>query len=187
MDTKEIVARTPVSDRQSDLTAAGSVVCFGFTHSFSLFALSAALVLFGVTMGLIPPLFSTMMANEFDENRGSAMGMFNFIRYTGMACGLFYQACYWECHLLFSFSAVSASSMPRPPFDDRDHAESSSDKDAARTKQKSCQVLKPGSFFNYRSVLHISSFTCLFSDTKANIVSVSPHMVISAPPVARYV
>ncbi|MBT1250670.1 MFS transporter [Bacillus licheniformis] len=70
-----------------NLTAAGSVVCFAFSHLFSLFAMSAALVLFGVTMGLIPPLFSTMMANEFEENRGSAMGMFNFIRYTGMACG----------------------------------------------------------------------------------------------------
>ena len=72
-------------DRQSDRRR--SVVCFAFSHLFSLFAMSAALVLFGVTMGLIPPLFSTMMANEFEENRGSAMGMFNFIRYTGMACG----------------------------------------------------------------------------------------------------
>ncbi|MFT0801341.1 MFS transporter [Bacillus swezeyi] len=70
-----------------NLTAAGSIVFFGFTHSFSLVFMSAALVLFGITMGLIPPLFSTMMTNEFEDNRGSALGMFNFIRYTGMACG----------------------------------------------------------------------------------------------------
>ncbi|MFN2744286.1 MULTISPECIES: MFS transporter [Bacillus] len=70
-----------------NLTAAGGIVFFGFTHTFSLVFMSVALVLFGITMGLIPPLFSTMMTNEFEESRGSAMGLFNFIRYTGMAAG----------------------------------------------------------------------------------------------------
>ncbi|MBU8785566.1 MULTISPECIES: MFS transporter [Bacillus] len=70
-----------------NLTAAGSIVIFGFTHTFSIFFMSIALILFGIAMGLIPPLFSTVVANEYEENRGSALGMFNFIRYTGMACG----------------------------------------------------------------------------------------------------
>ncbi|MCY8026585.1 MFS transporter [Bacillus sonorensis] len=79
-----------------NLTSAGSIVFFSFTHSTSLFFMSIALILFGMTMGLIPPLFSTMMANEFEESRGSALGMFNFIRYTGMACGPMISAFFLE-------------------------------------------------------------------------------------------
>ncbi|NPC94167.1 MFS transporter [Bacillus sp. WMMC1349] len=70
-----------------NLTAAGGIVFFGLTHTFSLFVMSIALIVFGITMGLIPPMFSTMITNEFEENRGSAIGVFNFIRYIGMASG----------------------------------------------------------------------------------------------------
>ncbi|MFP3918687.1 MFS transporter, partial [Lysinibacillus telephonicus] len=34
-----------------------------------------------------PPLFSTIISNEYSENRGTALGLFNFIRYLGMAVG----------------------------------------------------------------------------------------------------
>ncbi|REK62379.1 MFS transporter [Brevibacillus sedimenti] len=67
--------------------AAGSILLFAVTHSFSLIGMFTALVMYGICVGVITPLYSTMMANEFEHNRGSAMGLFNFIRYMGMAAG----------------------------------------------------------------------------------------------------
>ncbi|SDZ51581.1 Predicted arabinose efflux permease, MFS family [Evansella caseinilytica] len=67
--------------------AAGSIVLFAVTNAYSLIGLSIALVLYGVTIGLMTPLYATMITDEFESNRGSAMGMFNFIRYIGMAAG----------------------------------------------------------------------------------------------------
>ena len=61
---------------------------------------------------------------NFKENRGSAMGMFNFIRYTGMACGPVISGMLLGMSSSVWFLAVSVSFMPQPPFDDRGHAES---------------------------------------------------------------
>ncbi|KJJ40436.1 MFS transporter [Bacillus subtilis] len=71
----------------SNAFAACSIVLFAVTHSVSLILMAITLALFGISMGVIPPLYSTMITNEFEHNRGSAIGMFNFIRYTGMAAG----------------------------------------------------------------------------------------------------
>ncbi len=71
----------------SNVMAACSIILFAVTHSVSLILMALALALFGISMGVIPPLYSTMITNEFEHNRGSAIGMFNFIRYTGMAAG----------------------------------------------------------------------------------------------------
>ncbi|MER0465482.1 MFS transporter [Bacillus cabrialesii subsp. cabrialesii] len=71
----------------SNAVAACSIVLFAVTHSVSLILMAITLALFGISMGVIPPLYSTMITNEFEHNRGSAIGMFNFIRYTGMAAG----------------------------------------------------------------------------------------------------
>lgn len=64
-----------------------SVILFAVTHSYTLIGVTVALILHGISIGILTPLFATMIANEFEHNRGSAMGMFNFIRYMGMAVG----------------------------------------------------------------------------------------------------
>ncbi|OED12584.1 MFS transporter [Bacillus thuringiensis] len=64
-----------------------SVILFAVTHSKTLIGVTVALILHGISIGILTPLFATMIANEFEHNRGSAMGMFNFIRYMGMAVG----------------------------------------------------------------------------------------------------
>ncbi|PIE96134.1 MFS transporter [Bacillus fungorum] len=64
-----------------------SAILFAVTHSNTLIGVTIALILHGISIGILTPLFATMIANEFEHNRGSAMGMFNFIRYMGMAVG----------------------------------------------------------------------------------------------------
>ncbi|KAB2444009.1 MFS transporter [Bacillus luti] len=64
-----------------------SVILFAVTHWNTLIGVTVALILHGISIGILTPLFATMIANEFEHNRGSAMGMFNFIRYMGMAVG----------------------------------------------------------------------------------------------------
>lgn len=69
------------------ILAAASMLLFAATESVSLIGLSAALVLYGISGGVLTPLFATMISNEFESERGSALGLFNFIRYVGMAAG----------------------------------------------------------------------------------------------------
>jgi predicted MFS family arabinose efflux permease len=82
-------ARIPLKNlcAGGNVVAAGSILLFAVTHSFSLIGMFTALVMYGICIGVITPLYSTMMANEFEHNRGSAMGLFHFIRYMGMAAG----------------------------------------------------------------------------------------------------
>ncbi|MEI3597721.1 MULTISPECIES: MFS transporter [unclassified Oceanobacillus] len=63
------------------------IIIFGFLHSKSIIGLSILLFLYGITVGFAPPLFSSIISNEYSENRGAALGLFNFIRYSGMAVG----------------------------------------------------------------------------------------------------
>ncbi|KAB2446262.1 MFS transporter [Bacillus cereus] len=70
-----------------NIVLALSVILFAVTHSKTLIGVTVALILHGISIGILTPLFATMIANEFEHNRGSAMGMFNFIRYMGMAVG----------------------------------------------------------------------------------------------------
>ncbi len=63
------------------------IISFGFLHTKSIIALSILLFLYGITLGFATPLFSTIISNEYSENRGAALGLFNFIRYSGMAAG----------------------------------------------------------------------------------------------------
>lgn len=63
------------------------IILFGIFHTKTIIGLSTLLFLYGVTIGFAPPLFSTMISNKMLEYRGAALGMFNFIRYSGMAIG----------------------------------------------------------------------------------------------------
>lgn len=63
------------------------IIAFGLLHTMSIIALSVILFMYGMTVGFAPPLFSTIISNEYHEERGAALGLFNFVRYTGMALG----------------------------------------------------------------------------------------------------
>ncbi|QPA31678.1 MFS transporter [Thermaerobacillus caldiproteolyticus] len=70
-----------------NLIAGFSIISFALTSSVSLIGMSIVLCIYGISIGGITPLYATMITNEFEHNRGSAMGVFNFIRYIGMAIG----------------------------------------------------------------------------------------------------
>lgn len=63
------------------------IIAFGFLHTKSIIGLSIILFMYGLTIGFAPPLFSTIISNEYSKHRGAALGLFNFIRYSGMAIG----------------------------------------------------------------------------------------------------
>lgn len=63
------------------------IIAFGFLHTQSIIVLSTLLFVYGLAIGFAPPLFSTIISNEYSEYRGVALGLFNFIRYSGMAIG----------------------------------------------------------------------------------------------------
>lgn len=63
------------------------IIAFGFLHTQSIIGLGVLLFAYGITVGFAPPLFSTVISNEYNEHRGAALGLFNFIRYLGMAIG----------------------------------------------------------------------------------------------------
>lgn len=63
------------------------IIAFGFLHTQSIIVLSTLLFVYGLAIGFAPPLFSTIISNEYSEYRGAALGLFNFIRYSGMAIG----------------------------------------------------------------------------------------------------
>jgi len=63
------------------------IIAFGCLHTKSIIGLSIILFMYGLTIGFAPPLFSTIISNEYSEHRGAALGLFNFIRYSGMAIG----------------------------------------------------------------------------------------------------
>lgn len=63
------------------------VILFGLLHDKNIVLLSIILFIYGLTLGFAPPLFSTIISNTYNENSGAALGLFNFVRYTGMALG----------------------------------------------------------------------------------------------------
>ncbi|UNK21206.1 MFS transporter [Paenibacillus sp. N3/727] len=70
-----------------NILASSSILLFAVAHLYTLAGTSVILALHGMAVGMLTPLFATRITNEFEHNRGSAVGMFNFIRYMGMAGG----------------------------------------------------------------------------------------------------
>ncbi|MEH7362338.1 MFS transporter [Priestia sp. SB1] len=64
-----------------------SVTGFGLTHTVSLLLMSLSLFIYGVGIGILTPSYATILTHQFEQNRASAMGVFNFVRYTGMSIG----------------------------------------------------------------------------------------------------
>ncbi|MEY9096395.1 MFS transporter [Paenibacillus sp. RC84] len=69
------------------LLISGFIVLFALTGMASLAGLSAALVLYGISSGFTLPVHTTLLTGEFPSIRGTALGLYNFIRYAGMAAG----------------------------------------------------------------------------------------------------
>jgi len=47
----------------------------------------AASALFGFTLGIVMPVHTTLLSEVFEKERATASGIYNFIRYGGMAAG----------------------------------------------------------------------------------------------------
>jgi len=61
------------------------LVIFIFAAKFSLITLLLALMLIGFVSGLAMPTMPTLLSAEFIQERATAMGIYNFVRYLGMA------------------------------------------------------------------------------------------------------
>lgn len=64
-----------------------SVILFAFTAQISLSFLIIDVSLFGFFMGLTGSIPTTLLTELFPEERATAIGVYNFIRYLGMAAG----------------------------------------------------------------------------------------------------
>jgi predicted MFS family arabinose efflux permease len=64
-----------------------SIISFGMTHKVSLVPMSLSLLVYGIGIGILTPSYATILTNKFEQYRASAMGVFNFVRYIGMAIG----------------------------------------------------------------------------------------------------
>ncbi|WP_138755507.1 MFS transporter [Paenibacillus sinopodophylli] len=62
-----------------------SLVIFIFAADYSLISLLISLMLTGFVTGLATPVMPTLLSSEFVEERATAMGVYNFVRYLGMA------------------------------------------------------------------------------------------------------
>ncbi|MEN1937111.1 MFS transporter [Paenibacillus sp. 102] len=78
------------------------VILFSFTYHINILILIIATSLYGFSMGLSMPTHTTLLTEEFLEERATAIGMYNFIRYIGMGMGpivggflLFNQNYFW--------------------------------------------------------------------------------------------
>ena len=78
------------------------VVLFSFTYNINIPFIIIVTSLYGFSMGLSMPTHTTLLTEEFVQERATAIGMYNFIRYLGMGTGpliggflLFNQNYFW--------------------------------------------------------------------------------------------
>ncbi|MBY0599754.1 MFS transporter [Bacillus bingmayongensis] len=78
------------------------VILFSFVYHINIPMLIVATSLYGFSMGLSMPTHTTLLTEEFVEERATAIGTYNFIRYIGMGTGpivsgflLFNQNYFW--------------------------------------------------------------------------------------------
>lgn len=64
-----------------------SVLLFVFLAPISLPLLIFSIALFGLCIGLSLPVQTTLLTDAFKQNRATAIGVYNFFRYIGMAIG----------------------------------------------------------------------------------------------------
>ncbi|PGR73118.1 MFS transporter [Bacillus thuringiensis] len=87
------------------ITSFFNIICvtlFSFTYSINILFIIIVTSLYGFSMGLSMPTHTTLLTEEFVQERATAIGMYNFIRYLGMSTGplvggflLFNQNYFW--------------------------------------------------------------------------------------------
>ncbi len=87
------------------ITSFFNIICvtlFSFTYSINIPSVIIVTSLYGFSMGLSMPTHTTLLTEEFVQERATAIGMYNFIRYLGMGTGpivggflLFNQNYFW--------------------------------------------------------------------------------------------
>ncbi|WP_087458687.1 MFS transporter [Tumebacillus avium] len=102
-----------IPPRKSLVLTAGlnvvSVLVFILAAHLSLWTLVVTLILFGICLGLSLPVQTTLLSERFVRERATAIGVYNFSRYMGMAAGpllgsLLYQGS--RLGVLFGFAAL---------------------------------------------------------------------------------
>ncbi|MDJ1477636.1 MFS transporter [Bacillus sp. LS15-K4] len=72
------------------ITSFFNIICvtlFSFTYSINISFIITVTSLYGFSMGLSMPTHTTLLTEEFVQERATAIGMYNFIRYLGMGTG----------------------------------------------------------------------------------------------------
>ncbi|MED2185034.1 MFS transporter [Bacillus wiedmannii] len=87
------------------ITSFFNIICvtlFSFTYNINILFIIIVTSLYGFSMGLSMPTHTTLLTEEFVQERATAIGMYNFIRYLGMGTGplvggflLFNQNYFW--------------------------------------------------------------------------------------------
>lgn len=90
------------------------LVLFALFWQISLPVMLLFTVLYGFSLGLTMPTHTTLLASQFSSSRATAMGLYNFIRYCGMATGPMvatyfvtdnnYQSVFYSCVILTSLA-----------------------------------------------------------------------------------
>lgn len=63
------------------------IILFALFNSLNLVVLTCIIFLIGIIVGIIPALLSTIISQRFEKIKGKVLGIFNFVRYIGMAIG----------------------------------------------------------------------------------------------------
>ena len=97
--------KTPHKKQTLFITSFFKIICvvlFSFTYSINIPFIIIVTSLYGFSMGLSMPTHTTLLTEEFVQERATAIGMYNFIRYLGMGTGpliggflLFNQNYFW--------------------------------------------------------------------------------------------
>ncbi|MEG7841615.1 MFS transporter [Bacillus mobilis] len=72
------------------ITSFFNIICvtlFSFTYSINIPFIIIVTSLYGFSMGISMPTHTTLLTEEFVQERATAIGMYNFIRYLGMGTG----------------------------------------------------------------------------------------------------
>lgn len=62
-------------------------ILFALFNSLHLVVLTCIIFIIGLIVGIIPALLSTIISQRFENIKGKVLGIFNFVRYIGMAIG----------------------------------------------------------------------------------------------------
>lgn len=83
------------------------LILFSILNSSNLYIMLAITFLIGLIVGIVPALISTILSKEFPKTKGAALGMFNFIRYIGMALGSITIGFFSDDNIIYYYLGIS--------------------------------------------------------------------------------